>query len=195
MTASDIWTANKYLKNPVGDGGLPRILTIRIKDDRGRDVEINDNEVKAKVFAKVFFPPPPEVPAVDEAPFDYPEPLPDPLPPTGSQIEKIIRKLSPYKAPGLDGIPNIVLQKCYDLIADHLLYIYQAILELDEFYDPRREFITLVIRKPDKPNYELPKAHRPIALISTMAKVLTALIAENISRLVETHQLLPKTHF
>ena len=195
MTASDIWTANKYLKNPVGDGGLPRIPTIRIKDDRGRDVEINDNEAKAKVFAKIFFPPPPEVPAADEPPFDYPEPLPDPLPPTGSQIEKIIRKLSPYKAPGPDGIPNIVLQKCYDLIADHLLYIYQAILELDEFYDPWREFITLVIRKPDKPNYELPKAHRPIALISTMAKVLTALIAENISRLVETHQLLPKTHF
>jgi hypothetical protein len=92
-------------------------------------------------------------------------------------------------------VPNIVLQKCYDLIADHLLFIYQAILEFDEFYDPWREFTTVVLRKPDKPNYEVPKAYRPVALISTMAKVLTALVAENISRLVEIHQLLPKTHF
>ena len=52
-----------------------------------------------------------------------------------------------------------------------------------------------MIKKPDKPNYQIPKAYRPIALISTLAKVLTALIAENISHLVELHQLLPKTHF
>ena len=53
----------------------------------------------------------------------------------------------------------------------------------------------MVLRKPDKPNYELPKAYRPIALISTMAKVLTAIVADNISKLVEQHNLLPKTHF
>ena len=53
----------------------------------------------------------------------------------------------------------------------------------------------VVLRKPGKPNYELPKAHRPIVLLSTIAKVLTALVAEDISRLVECHQLLPKIHF
>src|SRR6202522_2992340 len=40
-----------------------------------------------------------------------------------------------------------------------------------------------------------PKVHRQIVLISTMAKVLTAIVAENLSRVVEQHQLLPKTHF
>ena len=53
----------------------------------------------------------------------------------------------------------------------------------------------IVLRKPDKPNYEVPKAYRPIVLISTMSKVLTALITDNISQLVEQHRLLPKTHF
>jgi hypothetical protein len=52
-----------------------------------------------------------------------------------------------------------------------------------------------VLRKPGKPSYEVPKAHQPIALISTMAKVLTAIVAENLSRVIEQHQLLPKTHF
>ena len=195
MTASDIWTANKYLKNPVGDGGMPRIPTLKTKNKEGVESEVNDNNDKAKLFAKTFFPTPPENPEGEEIPQNYPEPLQDPPLPDKTQIERAIRKLKPYKAPGPDGIPNIVLQKCYDIIADHLLYIYRAILELEDYYTPWKEFTTVVLRKPDKPNYELPKAYRPIALISTLAKVLTTIVAENMSRLVETHQLLPKTHF
>jgi len=80
-------------------------------------------------------------------------------------------------------------------MADHLLLIYKAIIRIGTYYDPWRESITVVLRKPGKANYELPKAHRPIVLLSTVAKVLTALITEDISRLVECHQLLPKTHF
>jgi ribonuclease HI len=194
MSANDIWTANKYLKDPIGDGGSPRIPTLRTKDEHGNEVETNDNENKAKIFAKTFFPPPPEQDA-NEILQEYPEPLPDPPQPDRNQIERIISNLSPYKATGPDGIPNIVLQKCFELIADHLLYIYQAILTLGIYYDPWKEFTTIVIKKPNKPNYTTPKAYRPIALISTMAKVLTAAVAENISRLVEQHQLLPNTHF
>lgn len=69
------------------------------------------------------------------------------------------------------------------------------ILKNEDFFNPWREFTTIVLRKLDKPDYEVPKAYRPIALISTMAKVLTVLVADNISQLVEQHQLLPKTHF
>ena len=68
-------------------------------------------------------------------------------------------------------------------------------MDFNLYHDSWREFTTVVLRKPGKPNYELPKAHRPIALISTMAKILTAIVAENLSRVVEQHQLLPKTHF
>jgi hypothetical protein len=101
----------------------------------------------------------------------------------------------PYKAHGPDGIPNIVLQKCVDIIIDRLTSIYRAILDLNLYYNPWREFTTVVLRKPGKPNYEMPKAHCLIALISTMAKVLTAVVAGNQSRVVEQHQLLPKMHF
>ena len=122
MAAEDIWTTNKYIKDPVGDGGMPRIPTIKTKDEAGSDVEINDNKEKAKMFTKAFFPdPPPPVPqAAEETPAIYSIPLPDPLPPEKQQLERVIRKLSPYKAPSPDGIPNIILQKCYDLIADYL---------------------------------------------------------------------------
>ena len=103
--------------------------------------------------------------------------------------------MSPYKATGPDGIPNIVLQKCADILIGRLTRIYRAIVELNLYFDPWREFTTIVLRKPGKPSYEVPKAHRPIALISTMAKVLTAIVAECLSKEVEQHQLIPRTHF
>lgn len=111
------------------------------------------------------------------------------------QLRRHITKLSPYKAHGLDDIPNVVLQKNMDLISTQLLNIYRAIINLGIYYDPWRESTTIVLRKPGKPSYEVPKAYRLIALLSTLAKVLTSIIAENMSFLVEQHQLLPKTHF
>lgn len=53
----------------------------------------------------------------------------------------------------------------------------------------------VVLRKLDKPNYKLSKAYQLIALISTMAKVLTALIVDNISQLDEQHQISTQDHF
>jgi ribonuclease HI/endonuclease/exonuclease/phosphatase family metal-dependent hydrolase len=197
MTANEIWTANKYIKEPVGDGGNPRIPTLKVKNAAGAEISISSNEEKAETFVKIFFPPPP--PAVagheDFEDFEYPIPLPDPPQITLEQLLKHVHKPSPYKAHGPDDIPNIVLQQCASLIQERLIRIFQAILNLDLYYDPWREFTTVVLRKPSKPSYTVPKAYRPIALLSTMAKALTSLVAEIISDSVEIHQLLPKTHF
>jgi ribonuclease HI/exonuclease III len=194
MTANEMWTANKYIKEPVGDGGNPRIPTLKVKNPAGVEVAVNSNNEKAKIFASVFFPKPPPAENVF-ADYDYPEPLPDPPDITLEQIRRHIAKTSPYKAHGPDDIPNVVLQQCVSLIIERLIRIFQAILDLNLYYDPWKEFTTVVLRKPGKPSYEVPKAYRPIALLSTLAKTLTSIIAENISNLVETHQLLPKTHF
>jgi ribonuclease HI/endonuclease/exonuclease/phosphatase family metal-dependent hydrolase len=194
ITAADIWTANKFIKEPVGDGGCPRIPTLKAKNDLGDDISISNNNDKAKIFVKTFFPPPPPVPD-DFDQYAYPEPLPDPSPITEEQVQRHIAKLSPYKAHGPDGIPNVVLQRCVDILSTRLTRIFRAVMELDTYYDPWKEFTTVVLRKPGKPNYEVPKAYRPIALISTTAKVLTSIVAESLSRLVERHHLLPKTHF
>jgi ribonuclease HI len=194
MSANDIWTVNKYLREPVGDGGCPRIPTLKVVDANGNETKVSDNKEKACLFVKTFFPPPPPSSSVPEG-YEYPVPLPDPPQLTEERIENQIRKLSPYKAPGPRGVPNVVLQRCSDMLVPRLLHIYRAILKLRVYYDPWREFTTVVLRKPGKPRYDIAKAHRPIALLSTVAKVLTALVADDISRLVELHQLLPPTHF
>ena len=194
MTATDIWTANKFIKEPAGDGGSPRIPTLKTKNAAGVEISTNNNDDKAKIFARTFFPPAPAQPA-EHGHQEYPEPLPDPPQISADQVRRHIAKLSPYKACGPDGIPNVVLQRCVDIILSRLLTIFRAIISLNTYYDPWREFITVVLRKPGKPSYEVPKAYRPIALISTIAKVLTSIMAENLSQVVEQHYVLPKTHF
>jgi hypothetical protein len=49
--------------------------------------------------------------------------------------------------------------------------------------------------KPNKDDYSQAKAWRPISLLSTLGKLLEAVVAERISFVVETYGLLPANHF
>ncbi|KAF9538302.1 hypothetical protein CPC08DRAFT_651493, partial [Agrocybe pediades] len=191
----ELWVANKYIKEPANDGGKTRIPTLKETDQVTNTATlIDNNDDKARAFAKNFFPPKPDISTVPEN-YEYPPPLPNPPNIETKQIREQIERLSPYKASGPDQIPNIVLQKSVDLIEEHLLQIYNAVLSLDTYVDTWREFTTVVLRKPGKPNYEIANAYRPIALLNTMAKILTAIIADDISRTVERELLLPENHF
>ena len=188
----DIWTAHRYTAAPAGDGGKSRIPTLKLTRD-GQEIIATTNEEKSKMLATSFFPPRPP----DSAPlhFVYPKPV-GKLDSIGKdQIRKHLARLKPYKAPGPDGIPNIVLTKCADTLTDRLYYIYRAMVENNIYYAPWKLSTTVVLRKPGKPRYDTPKAYRPIALLNTMCKVLTAIIAELMTYYTETHQLLPPHHF
>lgn len=114
---------------------------------------------------------------------------------TMEQIWDQLHKLKLYKAPGPNGILNIVLTKYVDLIIDRLYFIYQAMLDESLMFKPWKEFTTVIIRKPGKSNYSTPKAYRPIVLLNTMWKVITAIVANHISFYTEKHQLLSANHF
>jgi len=88
-----------------------------------------------------------------------------------------------------------VLKKCIDKIVDRLYYIYRAIFELDVYPDEWRESTTVVLRKPGKPSYEEPKAYRPIALLNTLGKLFSSIMADDISHYCETRKVLPRSQF
>ena len=188
----DIWTAHKYTSTPAGDGGKSRIPVLNLTRD-GQDSKATTNEEKSIMLATTFFPPKP--PDVDPLHFVYPKPICKMAHITREQIKRRLTKLKPYKAPGPDGIPNIVLTKCAGNLIDRLYHIYKAILNLGIYYEPWKLSTTVVLRKPGKPRYDTPKAYRPIALLNTLCKVLTALMAELMTYYTETHQLLPALHF
>ena len=60
---------------------------------------------------------------------------------------------------------------------DRLFHIYNAMYKRNLLYKPWKQFMTVVLQKPGKLHYDILKAHRPIALLNTMWKVLMALIA------------------
>ena len=85
MTASDLWTANRFINEPAGDGGSPKIPTRKSKDEEGNETQFINNKDKAQLFAKMFFSPPP-APIDNLDKFEYPNPLPDPLQINSTQI-------------------------------------------------------------------------------------------------------------
>jgi len=54
---------------------------------------------------------------------------------------------------------------------------------------------TIVLRKPGKPRYVVPKAYRPIALINTIGKLLSSMVAEDLVYMCERYKMLPSNHF
>ena len=152
------------------------------------------NQEKSQAFVQVMFPSKP-VEQLVPASYDYPVPLPLGGHISENQIKRHIAKLSPHKAMGTNEVPNIVLKECADLVLPYLLQVFWAVFKLNVYHAQWREIITCVLQKPGKPHYDVPKAYQPIALLNTIAKLLTSVVAEELSILVETHQLLPVTHF
>ena len=114
---------------------------------------------------------------------------------TNEQIHRVIANLGPFKVPGLDSIPNVLLVRCADLLVPHLGPIYWATFDLEAYPASWRESETVVLRKPGKADYTVLNAYQLVALLNTMVKVLSACVAEDLTHAIETHDLLPRNHF
>jgi len=189
----DIWTANKYATDPPSDSGKTRIPTLKYVNEEGDTRHTTNNAEKSEALAKVFFPPPPITPIIPLS--CYPQPADIFKYFTRSQIRLATGKLSAHKAPGPDGIPNVVLKKSIDLIINHLYFIYRAIFELNVYPSEWRVSTTVVLRKPGKPSYEEPKAYRPIALLNTIGKLFSSIVADDLSHFCESREVFPRNQF
>lgn len=189
----DMWTANKYATDPPTDGGKSRIPSLNFTEPNGTVRHTTSNTEKGTALANAFFPLPPSTPTVPLT--CYPKPADIFRYFTRAQIKKTAKRLSAYKAPGPDGVPNVVLKKCAEVLADRLYYIFRAIFELDVYPDEWRQSITVVLRKPGKPSYADPKAYRPIALLNTLGKLFSAIMADDLSHFCETREALPRNQF
>ncbi|KNZ80715.1 hypothetical protein J132_04804 [Termitomyces sp. J132] len=151
------------------------------------------NAEKATALAESFFPPPPQSPSIPHS--AYSKPLVDTLYFTREHISAAIGSLLPLKALGPDGIPNIVLKKCAKALLDHLYYIFWAVFELDVYHLSWLESTTLVLCKLKKPAYNVAKAYRPIGLFNTIGKLLSTLVASDLSHIAKQNGMLPLGQF
>ncbi|KIN98819.1 hypothetical protein M404DRAFT_30970 [Pisolithus tinctorius Marx 270] len=180
--SNDLWIANRYLSNPYGDSSKACVSTLKKLDNNGVVSMLNTNKDKSQAFSSV--------------PQDYRYPMPEAQwsTITKDQLTCMIKNLSPYKAPGPDGVPNIIFQKSH-VLSSYLLHLFNTVFTLKTYYNPWRESTTVILCKPRKADYTTPKAYHPIALLNTTAKLLSAIIAENTTYILKKHQLLLGTHF
>jgi hypothetical protein len=76
---------------------------------------------------------------------------------------------------------------------DYLPHLLNLCLNLG--YHPWKTATVVMINKPQKPDYTVPKAYRPIALLEYTGKLLEKIVAKCIYFNIEQHDLLPMTQY
>ena len=185
---SGLWKLVKWAKNrhTIESACTPALLK--------PDGELaHQAEEKAETLRQSFFPPPLEADLSDINGYEYPPSIecPEITPP---EIEKAVRRAAPNKAPGTDGISNGILHQTLDILLPSLHKLFNACLQQGYCPVHFKETITVVLRKPGKDDYTLPKSYRPIALLNTLGKALEAIVANRITYLADTYGLLPSHH-
>jgi ribonuclease HI len=183
-----LWNLVKWARNR--HNTTPAFTPALMKPDGGT---AHQPDEKAEVLRQTFFPPPPQADLSDMDGYEYPPPIECPAI-TTVEIERAVRRASPNKTPGADGISNGILHQTLDILLPSLLKLFNACLE--QGYCPAhfKDSITVVLRKPGKDDYTQPKAYRPIALLNTLGKALEAIIANRLAYMADVHKLLPSRH-
>jgi hypothetical protein len=137
----------------VGQEQAQRIISRRASSATGR---------KAEVLRQAFFPPPLQADLSDVEGYEYPPPIECPEI-TMSEVENAVRRATPNKAPGTDGITNSILhnKKTLDILLPGLCKLFNACLRLGYCPAHFKDTFTVVLRKPGKDDYTQPKAYRP----------------------------------
>jgi hypothetical protein len=98
-------------------------------------------------------------------------------------------------APGPNGIANEVYFKCADLLAPYLGPIFRGMFTFEIYPTDLQHYLTLVLRKPGRPDYRIPKAYQPIALLNCLGKILCACVALILVYAAEKYHMLPDMQF
>lgn len=188
ITSQTIWDAARYTQESSNS------RSTRLPDLQSAAGLARTNEEKCYTLCNTFFPPPPPADLSDTNNTVSPPPVPSNHI-SKEEIELAIDAASPHKAPGPNGIPTAAIQHLRPILTPILHPLFNALLRLQYHPTEWRSSTTVVLRKPGKPDYSLPKAYRPIALQDTLSKIMESVIARRLSTWAEQYGLLPATHF
>ncbi|KAJ6114720.1 hypothetical protein N7486_000498 [Penicillium sp. IBT 16267x] len=167
-------------------GKVPQLL-------RADGTTTADHKEQAEELLTKFFPPLPK--NIDDE-GTRPQRAPVEMPAiTLEEIERQLLATKSWKAPGDDGLPAIVWKMTWPTVKHRVLELFQASLEEGTLPRQWRHAKIIPLKKPNKEDYTIAKVWRPISLLATLGKILESVVVERISHAVETHGLLPTSHF
>ncbi|CAD6898017.1 unnamed protein product, partial [Tilletia caries] len=114
------------------------------------------------------------------------------------EVRTALHRSAKNTAPGPDQVPWEVLMHLSRLWPEFnalLAHLYTACIRYGHHPKAWKQAVVVVLRKPNKPDYSVAKAYRPISLLNTTAKLLEGLVARRILRRAETEGLVPSNHY
>jgi hypothetical protein len=111
------------------------------------------------------------------------------------EIGPLLKAMANKSAPGTSGIDWSLLKKGWHGMKDHLVDVFNACFQMGHHPAQWKEAKVVAIPKPDKLDYSLPKAHRPISLLETMSKLLEKVVAKRMQHDIVAHKLIYTNQF
>ena len=185
---ANIWKATRYLQPDQGSS------CSRIPQLRRADGSLTKNIAEqAEQLLATFFP---QLPENIEEEGDRPQRTAVAMPQlTREEIASCLMKTKPWKAAREDGIPAGVWRQVWPAVSESVRHLFQTSLDTGVIPQQWKVAKIIPLKKRNKDDYTLAKAWRPISLLSTLGKLLEAVVAERVSFAVETYGLLPANHF
>lgn len=109
-----------------------------------------------------------------------------------TQVWKVIRKLKTRKAPGDDGIHNIMLKNLSQKSIVYITKIFNGCIKLGYFPHMWKTAKVIALKKPGK-DIALPTSYRPISLLPVLGKLFEVLIYDRLR--LSSEQLIRNEQF
>ncbi|KAJ2947204.1 hypothetical protein O0L34_g16912 [Tuta absoluta] len=99
---------------------------------------------------------------------------------TITELTQAMSSFNPKKAPGPDGFTADICAAAINADKPFFLALLNKCLELSVFPMPWKEAAVVVLRKPCKQDYTVPKSYRPIGLLSILGKIFEKLMIKRV---------------
>lgn len=146
LTLTGTWDFHRYASSCPDDQFHTRITTLQDPEAKASDPKnaTQDNARKSELLYGTFFRQQPENDYVDPN-ANYPPPICSFENITDAQIYRAIAKLSPFKAPGPNGVCNCVFTKCADTLIPFMGPIFRATFMLGIYPEEWKKSSTIVL--------------------------------------------------
>jgi hypothetical protein len=100
---------------------------------------------------------------------------------TVEEVEENAMEATGWMTPGEDGLPAMVWKQLWPLVTERVIQLFHTLLSEGQLPDQWRSAKIIPLKKPEKDDYSIAKAWRPVSLLSMLGKILEAVVADRIS--------------